>query len=158
MAATRLFARLSSLRGRTIAGYLPIGSEADPRGAMRTLWHDNRICVPVVTGRGAPLRFREWWPGCPLETGDFGVSVPTEGGWRVPNVLIVPMVGFDGSCARLGYGGGFYDRTLAGLADATAVGLAFEAQRVEALPQEETDIRMQYVITDAGVFDPSGQV
>ena len=101
-AATRLFARLMALRGRTIAGYLPIGSEVDPRGTMRALHGANRICVPVVTGKGAPLRFREWWPGCALETGTFGVPVPTEGGWRVPDLLIVPLVGFDADCGRLG--------------------------------------------------------
>ncbi len=156
MAGTRLYARLMGLRGRTIAGFLPIGSEADPTHAMRVLAKDNRVCVPVVTARGAPLRFREWWPGCPLETGAFGVSVPTEGGWRVPDVVIVPLVGFDATGARLGYGGGFYDRTLAGLRDALVVGFALEAQRVEALPQEPTDVRLPYIVTDAGVHAPGG--
>ncbi len=114
-AATRLYARLAALRGRTIAGYLPIGSEVDPRGAMRVLARDNRVCVPVVTAPGAPLRFREWTPGCALEPGPFGVMVPIDGGWRVPDVVIVPLLAFDARGARLGYGGGFYDRTLAGL-------------------------------------------
>jgi 5-formyltetrahydrofolate cyclo-ligase len=158
MAGTRLYARLMGLRGRTVAGYLPIGSEADPTNAMRALARDNRVCVPVVTGRGAPLRFREWWPGCPLEVGDFGVSIPTEGGWRVPDVVIVPLVGFDADGGRLGYGGGFYDRTLAGLRDALVTGFAFEAQRVDSIPQEPTDIQLPYVITDAGVHAPGGEV
>ncbi|CTQ50207.1 5-formyltetrahydrofolate cyclo-ligase family protein [Jannaschia donghaensis] len=156
MAGTRLYARLMGLRGRTIAGYLPIGSEADPTNVMRVLSRDNRICVPVVTARGAPLRFREWWPGCALETGDFGVSVPTEGGWRVPDVVIVPLVGFDPDGGRLGYGGGFYDRTLAGMGDALVVGFALEAQRMPTLPQDRTDIRLPYIVTDAGVHAPGG--
>tara|TARA_R110000850_G_scaffold32307_3_gene88927 strand:+ start:3422 stop:3991 length:570 start_codon:yes stop_codon:yes gene_type:complete len=158
MAGTRLYARLMGLRGRTIAGYLPIGSEANPTHAMRVLARDNRICVPVVTARGAPLRFREWWPDCPLEKGAFGVPVPTEGGWRVPDVLILPMVGFDAGGGRLGYGGGYYDRTLAGMGDALAIGFALEAQRVEAIPQERTDITLPYIITDAGVFGADGTV
>ncbi|WP_298433984.1 5-formyltetrahydrofolate cyclo-ligase [uncultured Jannaschia sp.] len=153
-AATRLFARMMDVRGRTIAGYLPIGSEADPRGTMAVLSRANRICVPVVTARGAPLRFREWWPGCPLEVGAFGVSVPVEGGWRVPDILIAPLVGFDAGCGRLGYGGGFYDRTLAGLRDAQAIGLAFEAQRVDSIPREATDMPLDAVITEARVYLP----
>lgn len=154
-AATRLYARMAELRGRTIAGYLPIGSEADPRRVMAVLAHDNRICVPVVTGRGAPLRFREWWPGCALEAGPFGVSVPVEGGWRVPDVVIVPLVGFDARGRRLGYGGGHYDRTLAGMGGADVVGLAFEAQRVDAVPAEATDVTLPWVVTEAGAFASS---
>ncbi|SFJ53224.1 5-formyltetrahydrofolate cyclo-ligase [Jannaschia pohangensis] len=151
-AATRLFARLCALRGKTIAGYLPIGSEADPRGAMRVLCADNRICVPVVTGRGAPLRFRDWTPGCAVAPGDFGVMVPTEGGWRMPDVVIVPLVGFDGRGNRLGYGGGFYDRTLAGLTDTLIVGFALDAQRLPDLPVEPTDVALPWIVTESGVF------
>ncbi len=158
MAGTRLYARLMGLRGRTIAGYLPIGSEADPRGTMRALARDNRICVPVVTARGAPLRFREWWPGCALEKGAFGISTPVEGGWRVPDVVIVPLVGFDLRGGRLGHGGGFYDRTLAGLAGASAIGFALEAQRVEAVPQGPHDVPLPWIVTDAGVHGPFGTV
>ncbi|WP_281825770.1 5-formyltetrahydrofolate cyclo-ligase [Jannaschia rubra] len=158
VAATRLFARMWGLRGRTIAGYLPIGSEADPTGVMRVLSRDNRICVPVVTGKGAPLRFREWTPGCALETGPFGVSVPIDGGWRVPDLLIVPMVGFDAAGGRLGYGGGFYDRTLSGLRDADVVGFALEAQRIDAVPAGRHDITLPWIVTDAGVFGTGAEV
>lgn len=151
-AATRAWAALSRLRGAVIAGYLPIGSEVDPTQTMRSLAASNTICVPVVTGKGAPLRFREWWPGCKTEPGPFKVPVPTEGGWRVPNVLIVPMVGFDAGCARLGYGGGFYDRTLAGLPDAQTLGLAVEAQKLVQIPREATDVRLNAIVTEAGVY------
>lgn len=156
MAGARLYARLMALRGRTIAGFLPIGSEADPTQTMRTLSRDNRICVPVVTAKGAPLRFREWWPGCPLEEGVFGVPVPSEGGWRVPDVVIVPLVGFDAQGGRLGYGGGFYDRTLPGLNGALILGFALEAQRVDAIPQDANDVRLPFIVTDAGVHAPGG--
>ncbi|WP_371154490.1 5-formyltetrahydrofolate cyclo-ligase [Jannaschia sp. 2305UL9-9] len=150
-AATRLFARLMHLKGRTIAGYIPIGSEADPLATMRALSFDNRICVPVVTAKGAPLRFREWTPGCAMEEGPFRVPVPVEGGWRVPDVVIVPMVGFDRHGGRLGYGGGFYDRTLAGLNDCLIVGLALEAQRVDRIPREATDVAIPWIVTERGV-------
>lgn len=151
-AATRLYARLMHLRGQTIAGYIPIGSEVDPTNAMRSLAADNRICVPVVTARGAPLRFREWTPGCAMELGPFRVPVPVEGGWRVPDVVIVPLVGFDVEGGRLGYGGGFYDRTLAGLHDALIVGLAVDAQRLPRVPREATDIPLPWIVTERGVF------
>ncbi|UWQ20633.1 5-formyltetrahydrofolate cyclo-ligase [Jannaschia sp. W003] len=151
-AAVRLYAMLRELRGRTIAGYLPIGSEVSPLQCMRVLARDNTICVPVVTAKGAPLRFRQWWPGCPTETGTFGVPVPTEGGWRVPQILIVPLLGFDAGCNRLGYGGGFYDRTLPGLGDAPAFGLAVEAQRMVQVPREATDVRLTGVMTEAGLY------
>jgi 5-formyltetrahydrofolate cyclo-ligase len=157
-AATRLFARLMSLRGQTIAGYLPIGSEVDPTRAMRALYGANRLCVPVVAAEGAPLRFREWTPGCATEKGPFGIHVPVEGGWRVPDVLIVPLVAFDESGARLGYGGGFYDRTLRGLPRATAVGLAVEAQRVPRLPRGPHDVPLPWIVTERGAFAPRAPV
>lgn len=153
-AAVRLWAGLRHLRGATIAGYLPIGTEADPRGAMRALAQDNTICVPIVTAPNSPLRFRQWWPGCPTAPGAFGVEEPTEGGWRVPQVVIVPMVGFDANGHRLGYGGGFYDRTLAGLGQALIVGYALEAQRLAAIPVEPTDIALPVVITERGASGP----
>lgn len=155
-AATRLYARMAALRGRTIAFYLPIGSEADPRLVMAALSHDNRICVPVVTASGAPMRFREWWPGCALETGPFGVSVPVEGGWRVPDVLVVPLLAFDAAGRRLGYGGGYYDRTLAGMGEADVLGFALEAQRVARVPVDATDVRLPWVVTEAGAFPAAG--
>ncbi|PWJ21100.1 5-formyltetrahydrofolate cyclo-ligase [Jannaschia seohaensis] len=150
-AAVRLYARLMHLKGRTIAGYMPIGSEVDPTRVMRALSLDNRICVPVVTSKGAPLRFREWTPGCEMAPGAFNVPEPVEGGWRVPDVVIVPMCGFDASGARLGYGGGFYDRTLAGLSDALIVGLAVEAQRLPQIPRGPHDVLLPYIVTDRGV-------
>lgn len=153
-AAVRLWAHLRDLRDAVIAGYLPVQGEVDPRGAMRALSYDNRICAPVVTAPGTPLRFREWWPGCPTALGAFDVPEPVAGGWRVPNVLIVPVVAFDAGCGRLGYGGGFYDRTLAGMPGAHAVGLAVEAQRVEAVPREATDMPLSAVVTEAGVYLP----
>ncbi|MEM9797402.1 MAG: 5-formyltetrahydrofolate cyclo-ligase [Pseudomonadota bacterium] len=157
-AAARLYGRLMHLRGAVVAGYLPKGAEADPRRVMTALAHDNRLCVPVVAGAGAPLRFREWEPGCPTERGAFGVEVPVGGGWRVPEVLIVPLVAFDSAGGRLGYGGGFYDRTLAGLRNARAIGLALEVQRVPDLPREATDVALDMVVTEAGVYPAPARI
>ena len=151
-AATRLFARLTGLQGACIAGYLPIHGEVDPTGAMRVLSRDNSVCVPVVMGPGAPLRFREWRPGCAVEPGPFGVPVPVDGGWRIPDVLIVPLVGFDASCARLGYGGGYYDRTLSGMGQTRTFGLAVDAQRADALPVGANDVRLDEVVTETRVY------
>jgi 5-formyltetrahydrofolate cyclo-ligase len=150
-AGVRLWAHLRGLRGEVIAGYLPMGSEASPVGAMRAWSRENRICVPVPQPAG-PLRFREWWPGCPLEAGPHGVPVPTEGAWRVPGVVVVPMVAFDMEGRRLGQGGGHYDRTLAADASIRAVGLALWAQRVEAVPAEPHDVALREIVTEKGVL------
>ena len=151
VAAVRLWAALRGVSGRTVAGYLPVRGEVDPTGAMRSLGHDNALCMPVVSAQGAPLRFRDWRPGAALETGAMGVPVPAEGGWRVPDIVIVPLVAFDGGCGRLGYGGGFYDRTLAGLPGVTAIGLALEVQRVRQIPRESTDVDLDAVVTETGL-------
>ena len=153
-AAVRLWARLRHLRGATLAGYLPLAGEVDPRGAMRALSHDNNLCVPVVAAQGTALRFREWWPGCPTAPGAFGVEEPVTGGWRIPDVLIVPVLGFDATGVRLGYGGGFYDRTLAGLPGARTIGVALEAQRVDRLPRDATDVPLMEIVTEAGLYRP----
>ena len=145
-ALERLGALIGPARGRVLAGYLPMRSEIDPLPFMAG-W-DGPICVPVVTGKARPLAFRRWTPEAPLVPGTFGTLIPAEDVPLVPEALIVPLVAFTGAGDRLGYGGGFYDRTLAALAGADAVGLAFAAQRVEALPLEPTDVRLRAIATD----------
>ncbi|MFD0980146.1 5-formyltetrahydrofolate cyclo-ligase [Tropicimonas aquimaris] len=152
-ASDALTRALGSLREQVISGYLPIRTEADPLPAMKALAGANRICVPVIQGPGQPLVFKEWRPGCALEEGPFRVMVPRDGDWLVPKVLIVPLLAFDPRFHRLGYGGGFYDRTLESLRAAgpiRAVGFAYGAQRVEALPPEPTDQPLDEVVTEAG--------
>ncbi|MEM9049285.1 MAG: 5-formyltetrahydrofolate cyclo-ligase [Pseudomonadota bacterium] len=150
---------VSLLRSRSdlgiVAGYLPIRTEIDPRPAMTALSEDGRkICVPIVEGRAQPLGFRRWTPGAALQEGAFGAMVPLAGEACVPTTLIVPLLAFDAGCGRLGYGGGYYDRTLATLArngPVFSVGFAYAAQEVDALPLAATDIRLDAVVTDAGV-------
>jgi 5-formyltetrahydrofolate cyclo-ligase len=115
------------------------------------------VGVPVVEAPGRPLRFRVWRPGCALTTGPFGVLVPAEGEEIVPEVLIVPLAAFDRRGFRLGYGGGFYDRTLARLktrATVHAAGFAYAAQEEPSLPNEATDVPLDAVVTERGVLLP----
>lgn len=149
---------LARHRGRPTSGYWPIGTEIDPRPALETLAEHGPVGLPVVEGRDRPLAFRHWRPGDPLVPGGFGTSVPAADEPMTPEVLIVPLLAFDGRGHRLGYGGGFYDRTLAALrarGPVLAVGFAFAAQRVEALPVEPTDAALDLVVTEAGTLRPA---
>jgi 5-formyltetrahydrofolate cyclo-ligase len=154
-ATARLARALAPHAGKVLAGYMPMRTEIDPLPAMAG--HRGPVCVPVIDVAGLPLRFRAWSPGAPLVAGAFGALVPEEGDWLVPAVLIVPLLAFDARGFRLGYGGGFYDRTLAGLraaGAATAIGFAYAAQQVPAVPVEPTDARLDLVVTEAGVIAP----
>jgi 5-formyltetrahydrofolate cyclo-ligase len=105
-------------------------------------------------GQGQPLKFREWSPGCAMVEGEFGAWIPAEGAWIEPEVLIVPLVGFDRRGFRLGYGGGFYDRTLELLRarrPTLAVGFAFAAQELPEVPIEPTDQRLDAILTETGL-------
>jgi 5-formyltetrahydrofolate cyclo-ligase len=142
----------------TVAAYLPIRSELDAMPliyALRGLGYG--ICLPVVTGPARPLSFRLWTADGALHTDDFGVRFPATGTPAVPEVVIVPLVAFDAAGYRLGYGGGFYDRTLAALrasGPVHAFGFAYAGQQVPALPLEATDMRLDAVITERGVLRP----
>lgn len=111
----------------------------------------------MIEGPGQPLRFREWTPDGEMAPGEFGAQVPVAGDWLVPSVLIVPLLAFDWRGYRLGYGGGFYDRTLEALratGPVIAVGFAFAAQEVEEVPVEPTDQKLDLIVTDCGVIRP----
>lgn len=154
-ATAHLLAEIGPPEGRIITGYMPIRTELDPLPAMTALHGGGaRLAVPVIAGPGQPLDFRAWTPGCALTPGPFGALVPSGGDWLVPDTLIVPLVGFDAACNRLGYGGGYYDRTLARLGCVRAIGLAFAAQRLPELPAEPTDIALDCIVTEAGVIRP----
>ena len=143
---------LAAQGGKRLAGYMAMRTEIDPLAAMAA--HQGPVCVPVIMAAGQPLKFREWSPGCRMEMGAFGAEIPAEGAWIEPEVLIVPLVGFDAHGYRLGYGGGFYDRTLQGLRakrPTRAVGFAFAAQELPQVPIDEFDQRLDAMVTDAGV-------
>lgn len=157
-ACARLVAAMGNWSGRVVAGFLPIRSEIDPRPAMAALHAAGaRLCVPVVVAKGAPLVFRAWAPGAPTVAGPFGVEIPAEGEEREPNALIVPMLAWDRAGRRLGYGGGFYDRTLAALRarrPVRATGFAFAAQEVPAVPADASDQRLDAIVTELEVVEP----
>lgn len=143
-------------KGAIIAGYWPIGDELDPRFLMLALEQAGyRIALPVVSKENAPLTFRLWGQGDPLEKGALGTLNPTAEAPEVtPNALIVPLLAFDEDCYRLGWGGGYYDRTLAANTDIKAFGFAYGAQFVDTLPRSEFDWPMQGIITEEGTILP----
>lgn len=143
---------LSAQAGAVLSGYMPMRSEMDPLPAMAA--HRGVVGVPVIPGPAMALRFREWSPGCALVAGEFGALIPAEGAWVEPAVLIVPMLAFDARGYRLGYGGGFYDRTLEMLRarrPTLAVGFAFAAQEVDEVPIDAYDQQLDAVVTEEGV-------
>jgi len=90
-----LVAEIGPVTGKVIAGYMAMRTELDPTPAMTALAGGNRLCVPVIVGKGQPLAFREWVPGCAMLDGPFGARVPAGGAWLEPAILIVPLVAFD---------------------------------------------------------------
>lgn len=143
---------LAAHAGKALAGYMPMRTEIDPLAAMAA--HQGPVGVPVILGPGLALKFREWTPGCAMQEGAFKAFIPVEGGWVEPEVVIVPLVAFDARGFRLGYGGGFYDRTLEGLRakrPTIAIGFAFDAQEMDAVPIEDTDQRLDFIVTESGL-------
>ena len=143
---------LSERAGR-ISFYWPIRTEIDPRPAVESLVGFRELCLPITDGRN-PLTFRPWTPDTKLVPDGFGVPIPESGETVKPDVLIVPLLAFDSSLQRLGYGAGHYDRTLELLRaekPVVAIGLAYSAQEIEAVPTEPTDQPLDMIITEAGV-------
>jgi len=143
---------LAGQGGVPLSGYLPIRSEIDPVPVMAL--HAGPVGVPVIDGPGLPLRFRVWTPGAALVRGPFGAMIPEAGDDMVPQVLIVPLMAWDRRGFRLGYGGGFYDRTLSALrahGPVTAVGYAYAGQRACDLPVDPHDQRLDLIATETGV-------
>jgi 5-formyltetrahydrofolate cyclo-ligase len=138
----------------TVSAFVAIGEEADPAPlieALRAKGH--AIALPRVVGKGKPLKFHLWAHGTKLVPGPFGLSQPAAD-WpeAIPRVLAVPLLAFDGEGNRLGYGAGFYDRTLLELRGAhtvVAAGYAFAAQEVALVPHHEGDQKLDWIVTDA---------
>jgi 5-formyltetrahydrofolate cyclo-ligase len=139
-----------------VAGYAPIASEADPGEVMRALAkHGHPLALPRIVEADSPLVFHAWQDGDALVPGAFGIGEPLKAAPAVtPDVLLVPLLAFDARGFRLGYGGGFYDRTLAALGaqkKIIAIGIAFAGQEVDAIPNEAFDARLDAVLTENGV-------
>lgn len=146
---------------RVVSSYMPIYSEIDIRPAMLALHQRGvAICLPVIIGKAQPLKFRSWTPDVPMVRGSFGAKVPESGAWLRPDLLLCPMLAFDAGGQRMGYGGGFYDRSIAELKaekPVQALGYAYAAQQVENLPHEPTDQRLDGVITETGFIKSLAQ-
>lgn len=156
-AAARLSEVLTGYRGVPLAGYMPIRTEIDPLPAMARAAAHGRVGVPVIEAPGQPLRFSTWTQDAALRDGPFGAQIPAVDDFFDPEILIVPLVAFDRQGGRLGYGGGFYDRTLEQLRarrPTLAVGFAYDAQEAAALPLEPTDQPLDLVVTETRVLDP----
>jgi 5-formyltetrahydrofolate cyclo-ligase len=138
--------------GAVISGFWPMGEEIDIRPLLHAL-HDrgHRVALPVTPRRGEALTFRGWQPGDVLVPERFGTMRPI-GDILTPDMLLIPLLAFDAAGGRLGYGGGFYDRTLAGLPGRFRLGCAFAAQQVDAVPVGPYDIRLDAVATENGII------
>jgi 5-formyltetrahydrofolate cyclo-ligase len=156
--AAHLSAVLAGYRGVPVAGYAAMRTEIDPSPALEEAAAHGPVGLPVILGAGQPLKFREWQPGCDMIPGEFGAAIPAKGNWITPEIVIVPLVAFDLRGGRLGYGGGFYDRTLELLRAAQptlAIGFAYADQRADDLPLEPTDQPLDLIITEQGIIEPS---
>ena len=148
---------LRPYRARPLAGYMPIRTEIDPRAAMAEATAYGPVGVPVITAEHQPLEFAYWAPDCRMEDGAFGAQIPANPVFFEPEVIIVPLVAFTRSGGRLGYGGGFYDRTLERLRakrQTIAIGFAFAAQELPDLPLEPTDQPLDVIVTETEVIRP----
>ena len=154
--AGHVLAAMPPPSGAIVAGFWPIGGEIDIRPLLEALHaRGHRIALPQTPPRGNPLSFRLWHPGQPMLEERFGTLRP-DGDMVRPDWLLVPLLAFDRAGRRLGYGGGFYDRTLAALPGAVAVGCAYACQEVDAVPAAAYDFRLHAVATERGVISCNG--
>ncbi|MCF2870004.1 5-formyltetrahydrofolate cyclo-ligase [Octadecabacter sp. G9-8] len=155
--AGHLSSVLAGYRGVPLAGYAQMRTEIDPTAAMEEASAHGLVCLPVIKAAGQPLKFRAWTPDCDMIEGAFGAKIPATGDWVTPEILIVPLVAFSRAGGRLGYGGGFYDRTLEGLRarnPTLAIGFAYAAQELPDLPLEPTDQPLDLIVTENGIIEP----
>lgn len=146
---------------RIVSLFHSFGTEIDVFPLMRALAREGwRICLPVVVALGKPLIFRAWQPGQPTIAGRWDIPIPAEEAPVVePDILLVPLLAFDRHGYRLGYGGGFYDRTLECLRArrrVMAIGVAYAGQEIEEVVRDIHDQPLDAVLTETGLIDPAG--
>lgn len=160
VASERILARLGRLLDArppsTIGFCRPIRAEVDCLPLVERLlaagWH---AVVPTVVAPGRPMEFRPWWPGAPLTVDPYGIPVPATPAGRVPDVLLVPLVAFDAARYRLGYGGGFFDRTLAACRSRPeTIGVGFALAEVATIHPGPHDIPLDRILTEAAAHSP----
>jgi 5-formyltetrahydrofolate cyclo-ligase len=146
--------------GTIVSGFMPLKSEVNPLPLMKKLAEAGAsLALPKIAGRGKPLIMRAWH-GEPLEAGQWGIREPKPEAAEVePDILLVPLLAFDRAGHRIGYGAGYYDMTIARLRSlkaVTAVGIAFAAQEISAVPTTERDARLDLVLTEHEAIDLRG--
>jgi len=144
--------------GVIVSGFSPLKSEISPLPLLRRLADAGAgLALPVVVGRGQPLVMRAWSFGAPLDAGVWGIRQPPADAAEVfPDILIVPLLAFDRRGHRIGYGAGYYDMTIARLRvmkPITAIGIAFAAQEIAAVPATPRDARLDLVLTEREWID-----
>jgi 5-formyltetrahydrofolate cyclo-ligase len=147
--------------GAVVSGFSAIRDEIDPARLLARLHREGyRLCLPVMQGKGLPLVFRAWAPGDDMGHVQWGIAEPLpDKPVLEPDIVLVPLLAFDGQGYRLGYGGGFYDRTLARLRaikPAVAVGVAYDELKVDAVPHLHYDQPLDWVLTPSGPIRCSG--
>lgn len=145
---------------KAVVGFCwPFKAEFDARYAVRHWREQGAVAaLPEVTGKGRPLRFSRWWPGAPMKRGVYDIPVPDGTAVVLPDIAIVPMNACDARGYRLGYGGGYFDRTLAALERrVVAIGVTWDACRLASIYPQAHDIAMDFVVTEAGIYSGSGE-
>lgn len=151
----RLDALLPTLSGGIVSLYWPLRGEPDLRDWLAAILDRGAVCaLPVVTEKNAPMIFRTWRPGEPIVRGFWNIPVPEQGAIVTPDVVLAPVVGFDEQRFRLGYGGGYFDRTLASISTKPyVIGVGYAQARMKTIYPLEHDIPMDAIVTERG---PSG--
>ncbi len=147
--------------GTIVAGFMPMKTEINPLPLMQRLAQAGAsLALPKIAGRGRPLLMRAWQWGAPLDAGQWGIREPKPDAPEVePDIVLVPLLAFDRAGNRIGYGAGYYDMTIARLRSrktVTAVGIAFSAQEVSAVPATNRDARLDLVLTEIEVVGVKG--
>jgi len=148
-----LEAGFAPLGGRRVGFCWPFAAEPEPRFAIRR-WRaqGSRAALPVVVAPRTPLEFREWWPGAPMASGVYDIPYPVDTPTLELDAVLVPVNGFDEAGYRLGYGGGYFDRTLAALARRpVCIGLGYETARMATIHPQPHDIPFDFIVTEAGI-------
>ena len=147
-------------RGLVVGLYWPFRGELDFRPWMRSAHGSGmRTALPVVVAKDQPLVFREWTPEGRMERGVWNIPIPADGDELIPNVVISPLVGFDAQCFRLGYGGGFYDRTLAARQERPfVIGVGHPLAQIPTIYPRPHDIAMDVIVTGRGEVMERGRV
>lgn len=147
---------LAGYRGVPLSGFMPIRTEIDPTPAMAEASAYGPVGVPVIEAAGQPLAFARWTTEIRMVEGAFGAAIPETLEFFEPEILIVPLLAFNRQGGRLGYGGGFYDRTLEMLRakrSTMAIGFAFAGQELDDVPLEPTDQPLDLIVTERGVIE-----